>query len=295
MTAPAAVVRGAGTVRRAWAVWLLLYALTLAFAVLLVAPVAALLYSRLGHSLYAARLFDNFDIQWLAEFRNEAGNWPALAAAPMIALVFGAYLLLTTFLNGGALAVYSGRDAFWSGCGRNFWRLARLLAIALACYGLVYFVHLELGRAGHALWDRGMVERPVVIFGWARAGVTLLLFLFVNMVFDYAKIGLVAQGRHDAVLAARDAFVFVARRPAATILTYALVTSLGAALAGAYWLLSGALPRGTLVWLALVFVVQQAFVAGRVAVKLLYLAAQLEIWRRFAPARAAEACATTEA
>jgi hypothetical protein len=285
MTAPAAVVRGAGAVWRAWRVWLLVWALTLAFAVLLVAPVAALLYARLDHSLYAARLFDNFELQWLAEFRNETGNWPALAAAPFVALVSGAYLLLTTFLTGGVLTVLAGRDAFWPGCARNFGRLARLLLLSLVWYAIVYVVFYELGTAGHWLWGRGMAERPVVIFNWLRAGVTALLFLFVNMVFDYAKIHLVAEDGRRAAPAARDSLRFVALHPAATIATYALVTALGAALVAAWWLLPGALPRSTLAWLVLVFGIQQAFVAGRIAVRLLYLAAQLEIWRRFAPTR----------
>jgi hypothetical protein len=282
VTAAASVVRGAGVVRRAWRVWLLVWAVTLGFALLLAAPAAAVLYGRLGHSLYAGRLFDNFDVQWLAELRLETGNSPFLAAAPAIVLVSGGYLLLLTFLYGGALPVFAGRGEFWPGCARNFRRLLRLLILSLACYAAVYAVYLELGKAGYGLWGQGMVERPVAIFGWFRAGVALLLFLFLNMVFDYAKIRLVSEDHGDALAAARDSFRFVARHPAATVGTYALVSIVAAALAAVYWMLSGALPRTALAWLALVFLVQQAFVAGRVWVKLLYLAAEMEVAKRFA-------------
>jgi hypothetical protein len=189
MTPLTAVLRGAGALRRGWRIWLLVSALTLAFALFLALPIAAVVYGRLGHSLYAGRMLANFDLQWLAEFRNDSGNWPLFAAAPAFALVSGAYLLLMTFLYGGALSVFTGTGAFWSGCGRNFWRLTKLLAVSMACYAIVYLIHLELGKAGQWLWGRGMVERPVVIFGWVRAGTALLLFLFVNMVFDYATGG----------------------------------------------------------------------------------------------------------
>jgi hypothetical protein len=281
MTAAASVVRGAGAVRRAWRVWLLVWAATLGFALLLAAPVAALLYGRLGHSLYAGRLFDNFDIQWLAELRLETGNTLPLAAATAIALVAGGYLLLIAFLYGGALAVFGGSGDFWPGCARNFWKLLRLLLLSLVSYAAVCAVYLELGQAGDRLFGQGMAERPVVIFGWVRAGVALLMFLFLNMVFDYAKIRTVSEDRRDPVDAVLDSFRFVARHWAATVGTYALVSVLAAGLAAVYWMLSGALPKTSLPWLVVAFVLQQAFVCGRVGVKLLYLAGQTEVWQRF--------------
>ena len=281
MTAAASVVRGAGAVRRAWRVWLLVWAATLGFALLLAAPVAALLYGRLGHSLYAGRLFDNFDIQWLAELRLETGNTLPLAAATAIALVAGGYLLLIAFLYGGALAVFGGSGDFWPGCARNFWKLLGLLLLSLVSYAAVCVLYLELGKAGYRLFGQGMAEQPVVIFGWVRAGVALLMFLFLNMVFDYAKIRTVSEDRRDPVDAVLDSFRFVARHWAATVGTYALVSVLAAGLAAVYWMLSGALPKTSLPWLVVAFVLQQAFVCGRVGVKLLYLAGQTEVWQRF--------------
>jgi hypothetical protein len=279
MTPVAAVLRGAGAVRRAWTVWLLVWVLTLAFALFLVLPAAALLYGRLGHSLYAGRMLGNFDIQWLAEFRHETGNWPLLAAKPAVALASGGYLLLMTFLYGGALAVFASTDSFWGGCGRYFWRMLRLFLVSLACYAMVYLVYAELGKAGYSLWGRGMAERPVVLFGWARASIALLLFLFVNMVFDYAKIRLVVEDSRRAIAAAGDSFLFAARHPGATIGTYALISILAAALAAIYWVLAGVLPTTALAWLALVLVVQQSFIAARIGIKLLYLSGQMEIYQ----------------
>jgi hypothetical protein len=281
VTSVASIVRGAGAVRRAWRVWLLAWALAVAFALLVALPAAGVLSARLGHSLYAGALEKNFDLQWLAEFRNETGNWPLAAARPALALIFAGYLLVATFVSGGALAVFAGDAAgFWPGAARYFWRMVRLLLASLAFYAVIFGIDRGLAAVGNKLWGQGMAERPVVLFTWLRAAIALLLVLFVNMTFDYARIRLVAEDRRHTLAAVRAALRFVASRPGVTIATYALLTALAAALAAGYWLLAGAIP------LVLVVLLQQAFAFWRVGLKLEYLAAQMEVWRR---------CGTTEA
>jgi hypothetical protein len=289
MTPFIAVARGAATVRRTWPIWLLLWALTLAFALTMVLPGAALLYVRLGHSLWASEMLGNFDPQSVSEFLGQTGSWPLMAAAPLAALALGTYLLLVTFFSGGALTIFCERqspfaaDTFWAGCGRNFWRLVRLLLVSLACYGLLAGINLGLGAAGQKLWGEGMAERPLVLFGWARAGVTALLVLFLNMVFDYARIRLVAEDGRATLRTSCAALKFVLRHFGTTTGTYALICLLAAALATVYGLLSTALPRTALGWLLVVLLVQQAFVVGRVGVKLLFLAGQMEVHRAHRP------------
>lgn len=263
---------GATVVTRAWRVWLLLWALTLAFAAVLVLPAAAILHADLGHSLYAARMFGNFDPQWTAEFLLKTGDAPLITVPPLAAALALAYLLLMTFLNGGVLAVFTQSSAFWPGCGRNFWRLLRLLLASLVCYALVVAVNLGLGKIGGRIWGEGMVERPVVIFGWVRAGIIVLLVLLVNMVFDYAKIRAVAW--NSTLL---RSIRFVAGNFIRTATTYALLCVLAAALAAVYWCASSVLPRTALGWLIVVLVVQQIFVVVRVWVRLLFFASQAAV------------------
>jgi hypothetical protein len=283
-----AVLRGAAQVGRAWPVALLIWALTLAFAVVLVLPVAAVLHFNLGHSLYAARLFDNFDPQWIAEFLLQTGRWPIAAIAPLAAAFAAAFLLLMTFVSGGALAVFSG-DAqtpgrFWPGCARNFPRLLLLLLLSLVCYGLVLSANAPLEGLGRKIWGAGMEERPLILFSWARAAVLLLLMVGVNLVFDYAKIRAVADDVRNPFGAAVGAFVFVARHPIRTVGTYALVGLLAVALAALYRGVSSVLPRTSFVSLVGVLVVQQAFVAARVLVRLLFFAGQTEMHLALKPA-----------
>jgi hypothetical protein len=272
MSAHRAIRDGAAAVKRHWRVWALVWAATVGFALVLILPAAAVLHADLGHSLYAARMLDNFNPEWGAEFLLQTGTHPAVAIPPFIGALAAGYLLVMTFLNGGALAVFTGTDTFWTGCGRNFGRLLRLLLLALACYALIFAANFALRKIGDYLWGQGMEERPVVIFGWVRAAAVVVAALFLNMVFDYAKINTVARNARNPFRTALDSFVFVTKNFGPTTGTYAGICAMVIAATAAYWALSRALP-----WLVLVILFQQAFTALRVALRLLFLASQTEL------------------
>jgi hypothetical protein len=269
---------------------------TLVFALVVVLPAGAILYSELGHSLYAERMLENFDLQWLAEMLNQTGGLPLSVFPPLIALVAAGYVLLSTFLAGGALTVFASEEGsyrpglFYEGCGRNFWRLFRLLLVSAVFYGVVLAVIVALKGLGRSLWGQGMEERPLVIFGWFRTGMTVLLLLVVNMIFDYAKIRLVVEDSRKSWRAALGSVKLVFRNLGGTTATYGLVALIAVALALAYAAVCGFIPRNLALGMALLLVLQQAFVLGRIGVRLLFFGSQLEIYRGVtaAPALAEE-------
>lgn len=258
---------------------------TLVFALAVVLPAGAILYSELGHSLYAERMLENFDLQWLTEMLNETGGLPLDVFPPLIALVAAGYVLLSTFLAGGALTVFASEEGsyrpglFYEGCGRNFGRLFRLLLVSAVFYGVVLAVSVALKALGKSIWGEGMEERPLVIFGWFRTGLTILLLLVVNMIFDYAKIRLVVEDSRKSWRAALGSMKLVFRNLGGTAATYGLVALLAVMLALAYGAVCGFIPRNLALGMALLLVLQQAFVLGRIGVKLLFFGSQLEIYR----------------
>ena len=266
-------------VLRAWPLWLLLWVLTLAFALVVVLPITAVLHANLGNSLYAAHLFDNFDPQWIAEFLFQTGRSPIVALPPLAASPALAFLLLMTFLSGGVLSVFSGTAPFWPGCARNFGRLTLLLLLSLVCYGLALAANAPLEALGSKLWGDGMEERPLVLFAWCRTAFVLLLVLAVNLVFDYAKIRAVADDVRSPLRAAAGAVTFVLRHPKRTIGTYAIIALFAIALAAVYQAFSSLLPRSSLFTLLLLLVLQQAYVAARLFTRLLFFAAQTALYR----------------
>jgi hypothetical protein len=273
--------------------WLVYWFYTLAFALLVVLPAGAVLYRSLGHSLWAERMLDDFDLQWLAERLYETGGLPMQAVAPLIALVAAGYILLSTFLAGGSLTVFASKERayrpglFYEGCGRNFGRLFRLLLVSLVFYALVLAANAGLRAVGRRIWGEGMEERPLVIFGWFRTGIVVLLLLLVNMIFDYAKIRLVTQNSRQAARAALGSVSLVFRNLGRTAATYGTVALVGVGLALFYGALAGIVPRNLALGMALLLVLQQGFILSRIAVRLLFFASQLELYRRLVAAPAA--------
>ena len=276
---------GLRAVVRTWRMSLVFWVSTLAFALAVTLPASALLSADLGHSLYAGRMLENFDPQWVIEFLSETRGSPLVVFGPLIAVVAAGYLLLQTFLTGGALAIFAGPersyrpDRFFEGCGRNFGRLLRLLLVSLACYALALAAHAGLHRLGHRLWGEGMEERPLLIFSWCSAALLLALFLLINMVSDYAKIRLVVEDSRQALRAAAGSLKLVARNPGLTSATYLSIACLAALLFLLYLAIPRLAPRAGILWLALALLLQQCLVLARAGVKLLFFASQLEIYR----------------
>ena len=279
-----AVGRGVKAVCGAWRMPLVFWFWNVAFAVAVVAPLAALLARDLGHSLYAREMLASFDLQWLMEFVRKTRGWPAAMLGPLALVAAGGYLLVSTFLAGGAITIFAAPErryvpaVFYQGCGRNFGRLFRLLLWSGVCYAVVFGINGGLSRLGQRLWRDSMEQKPVLLYGWLCAALVLLLFLFVNMVFDYAKIRLVAEDSRKSLRAALGSFRLVGRHLGRTSLTYALVTLAAVLLLVVYAPLCGAIPRGRGYWLLLVLLLQQAYVFLRLGVRLLFFASQTEVY-----------------
>lgn len=101
-----AVWRGLRAVSKTWRMGLVFWFWNVAVA-LVVAPVAALLARDLGHSLYAREMFASFDLQWFLEFVWKTRGWPAAMLGPLAMAAAGGYLLLSTFLAGGAITIFA--------------------------------------------------------------------------------------------------------------------------------------------------------------------------------------------
>ncbi len=279
-------VRALGGVKRMWAVYWLW---TLVYALVVILPVTALLFHDLGHSLYSARMFDNFDVEWLLEIFRQTGGWPVWVILPLALVVGMLYLVAGTYLAGGALWVL--RDArphflpavFYQGCGRNFGRLFRLLLVSLVCYSIVFALGGLLGVPAGKIWGKGLEEHPIVIYNWFRSAVVLLLLLLVNMIFDYAKIHTVAEDQRNPFRAALSSAKLVFANFGRTSGAYAMVAAAGIALTLLYLAVSGWLPRRNWFWIALVLLLQQAYIVSRIWVRLLFFSAQTRVYESLLP------------
>ena len=280
-----AIAQGIRAVNRTKRMWLVYWLATTIFALVCALPVWMLVSSTLGHSLWADRLMNEFDPQFAVELASATPAAVLSAMAPAALALAAAFVLLGTFLAGGAIAVFTSEDRayspglFWAGCGKNFARLFRLSLISLLFYAAVLAVSAGLANVGQSLWGEGMEERPLRVYGWCRLGVVLLLLFLVNMIFDYAKIRLVARDRRETWRAALGSVALVFRNFRRTAGTFAGVLVLGGMLWGVYTLLRGALGN----WVVQSIVLAQAYVVSRIWIKLLFYAGEAEMYLAIAP------------
>lgn len=281
---------GARSLLRFKRMWILLWLCNTLLALLLTAPLAALIVANLGHTKFAGQMTASMDVQWLAEFLFAAKSYPFAMTVPAAALIFFAAVPFATFLAGGALwlLVYQATgyspQRFFEGCGKFFWRFVRLFLISLVCYGLILSLNKSFDKIADNIWGESLVETPVVYFGWVKGIVVLALLAIVNMVFDYAKIRIVAEDGSHTIRAALWSLRFCRRNFRVTFTAFLLTAALGLGFLLLYFGLTLPTDRATLPAIIGVFLVMQLYVFSRVWIRLQFWSSATEIYHSLNPA-----------
>jgi hypothetical protein len=221
----------------------------------------------------------------------------APSVAPLVLGVGALYLLAQIFLTGGLLGVFRAPQGGWTfrglvhGSGFYFGRLLRVSLLALGLVGIIFALNIPFARWVDGLAREAVSERTALAFGLGRHALLLLTLLLVHMVASFARVIVVQEERRSAVLALLSGAGFCGRNLLRALGQYGVVL-VGAVLLLASWAAFDA--RFTVTgWksqlVALAFF--QAFLLGRIALRLGLLASQLELHR----ARAGAVEATTEA
>jgi hypothetical protein len=287
MTISGALRRGIETLTRMKRMTLLFYAAAALPALLITGALMTVFFQSLGTSAWTARLGESFDLDWVAEI---AAKYDAMPLLPLIAAALGiiaAAEILHLFLLGGALAMFRAREPFhaapfFAGCGRNFWKLVRLALLSLVCYAIAAIPAVILAAIGKAVWGDGSEARPLILWGWLRLAVLVCLLGYVNLVFDYARLRL-ASGSEGAFRAGLMSFRLVGKRFQPTAALYVALWAIFGVVVAAYFGLSRLIPPTPGAVLLLLFLLQQAFVLARTWVRLLFYAAQSQMFDALVP------------
>jgi hypothetical protein len=263
--------------------------------------------SQLGASLTAGAVADGVNNDWWSEFTAQAAGLGATftpsiigfastldtlsrvvdARYPPMTLMWllGGYLALWTFLSGGILDRYARQrptraHGFFSACGRLWFRLARLSAVAALVYWLL-FNYLHPWMFADVLRDttRNLgIERSVFLWRLAFYAIFGIVLLTVNVGFDYARIRLVVEDRRSALGALRASLRYIWHHPLQVGALYAL-NALGFVLLIALWSVAapGVYGGGLTMWTA--FAMGQIYLAARLAVKLHFMASQTALFQ----------------
>jgi hypothetical protein len=208
--------------------------------------------------------------------------------APVDPLLLGlglVYLLLQAFLTGGVLAVFRRpRGGFTvrglaHGSGFYFGRMLRLSLLGLLALWLVFALDAPFARYVDGLAREAVSGRGALALTLGRHVVLLAALLLVHMVVSHARVLVVREERLSAVLAVLSSLGFCARRFAAACGQYLCLAAAAVVLLWLFALLDSWLPVTGWRTQLLAFALFQAFVAGRIALRLWLLASQLELQR----------------
>ena len=251
---------------RQYRITLVLYAVNLAAAAFLAAPMAALIDESLGRSVNGLDLAFTFRLEAIVDFLFS--NRSALASLDR-AMGFGALLfsVLAAVLTGGVIDTLKSPPRspflprFLGGCGRFAFRYLRLIPyLAVALWG-VSLVNEGLNRAIVLLFDQSDHEVAAFWVMRGKQGLILALLLLLSATFDLARILTAFENRTHMVGALLTSAGFVARHAASILGVYTSLMVLGLLLFVPYILAGHSiLPPGSIVLLA---VAQQLLMLAR--------------------------------
>lgn len=317
----AAFGRGCRLVWAAPRLLLFVWLLNLAAAVPATVIVGVTLAGSFGTSEVAERMERGFDSAWFGEF--QAGHYrsgiPSLAVtfSPTVAgpgpvldhlegwwsgklftrhpalLAAGVgYALLWAFLLGGVLDRFArphGRAAtetFTRAGGRYFFPFVRLALLQAPLYLAVYLLARRLYGFVEASSHDVTEEWKILLLLLLPAALAVFLLHLIRLVFDYAKVSMVVEGRRSALRGAWTGVRTVLRRPVRTAALYLAFGTLGMLLMGGYAAVAPGPGPSTLAGILLALLFAQLYLAARLAVRLALLGGEVALYRSLRPGTA---------
>ena len=256
--------------------WLLLYLFNFLFALLAALPMFNLLENKLGRSLEIEKLMPRFDFTVFSDFINQySDSILVLLDQSRCLIVF--FFIFSIFLNGGILNSFKHRAdtfnfrMFWSGCTRYFWRMLRLTVYFFAVHIIVLALFIKLFFF-LVDGDIGDLESELELYQYLRICVPIYLMVasVFFMIHDYAKVHMVHEDKRFLFLPFWQSFGLVFKHFLSVLSLYWLNLLTLAGLIFAYISLNRPADSAFAIWYT--FLIGQAFVIGRVGMKLLNLA-----------------------
>ncbi|OGC08822.1 hypothetical protein A2V82_14775 [candidate division KSB1 bacterium RBG_16_48_16] len=217
-------------------------------------------------------LFDNLEILLTGKVR-QFGSW--------ILLLGVGYLLLTAFLNGGVIGIYADEkrsftvSRFFSNSGFYFHHFFALLLTAVLVYFAVYkFLSPAVFGLIDQLSSSWMSQKSVWYLNLFGYVILVLVIIFVNMVFDYAKIIVVAEGKASSWLCIWLAVKFIFKHFLGATGLYFLLAGIALLLVLVFGFLLNSIHPSGIATIILVMLFQQTFMLAKIWARLNFYGGQ---------------------
>jgi len=289
---------------------LFLFVVNLLFSLLLAIPMYNSLKDSFGRSEAGSRMAKGFDYVWWEEFRDEAnglettfspsviGKGAILTnlenliqmrfySLPPILLVFGLfYIILHTFLAGGILTIFN-QDApkftmkeFIQGAGSHFLRFFGLMLFSwLFIIAIGIFLQEGFISIVSEISSNSLSEVTPFFIELGFSALTFILLLFIQMVFDYARIKVVLEESRNIIKSTLEALAFVFKYPFSTFGLFYLIFLFQVAVTVIYILLKEIIPQFNFPWVLAAFLIQQLFIFAVIWVRCLLYSSQMQLYK----------------
>ena len=277
---------------RSWKLILLLLAANILLSFPIVVPIFLLIIFTSGGTLAADRLMaDKLDVVWLIDVFNHQFPGAALETVAsqvgvLLAVIGAVYLPLNTLFAGGVIGLFNSADGwftmrkFWGEAGAHFWRFFRLLLISLIFYGVAVGIYALLRWPMDNAAGEASAFESVIYKRWAAMALLALMLAFVNMVFDYAKIGTVVKESRGMFRETFRAFRFAFRNFFGAFGLYLIVALVGLIVFLAFNALRWSVNQSSAGKVLLAILLGQIVIAGRMWTRLVFYAAEMHFYKK---------------
>ncbi|MBN1561002.1 hypothetical protein JW998_12185 [candidate division KSB1 bacterium] len=295
----------------------IIYLVNLCFALIVAAPLFTLFHSRVGSLVGRDELLTGLPYSWWSALQIDARGLentirPSLSGGfgPLIdnlellltgqfqlygwfvfSLIVG-YLFIAAFFNGGAIALFADErrsfsaGRFFSYAGTYFHHMAALAVTTVALFALLYKV---INPAIFSLLDRIVGDSLSQSFAWIVHFIGYLFILtivfLITLILDYAKVIVISEKKNSSWASIGLAAAFIFRSFGKTVGLNVLLAFLAIALVLGGGLLMSIITPSNLLLLVGSFIVQQLFIAAKIAVRLTFYASETALYQAHAAAR----------
>lgn len=195
------------------------------------------------------------------------------------------YVLASTFLAGGFIGAYAKTyrvsfQEFLIEGAKYFGKFFRLSLLSLIVYVLLFEIVFDWWSNSIPVWTaQERSEMVPFVHYMIRNGIAVLVFGFVTLCFDYAKIRMVVDDRISALFASWAGVSFVFKHIGSTTGLYILLSIAGIVLIVLYALIEGAIAQTGYWTILFVFLVQNIYFLARMCLKATFYASQTQLYQ----------------
>jgi len=301
-------IKGLNMTRKTIKMVLFLYVINLLFAALLAVPMFHSLKNHIGTSEVGDHLEKSFDYLWWEEYRDQSQgieetftpsligkgallkNWESLIQMkflrypPTLLWLGFLYILFHTFLAGGIVFIFSQNPLefsfkkFFHGAGKYFPYFLGIMIVSFAFFFLVLGpLSRWFGSLISSSAETSVSEISPFILGIIFSLASLVIFLFFHMVFDYARIKTVLEGRKNIFKSILSSLNFVIKNPGPTLGLYYLIFALTILLSTIYVILHGFIPQVSFLSILTALLIQQSFIFALIGIRCWLYSSQLKL------------------